>query len=60
MRTAPNLRDVKACNNCAHSLCVGGISQHSGGCVVECSIYDDVYSIYNELVCDDHKDMEEE
>ena len=52
---APNLRKVKACNNCAHSVDYEG---SPGGIVVECSIYDDVCSPYNNYICDDYKDMD--
>lgn len=51
---APNFREVKACNNCAHSC---GYDGTPGDYVVECSIHDNVYSSYNKYICDDYKEM---
>lgn len=55
---APNLRETQSCNNCLHSVRVGG--DRPGGIAVECTKYEDVYSTYNDFVCDAYKDMDDE
>lgn len=54
--TAPNFREVQACNNCKYSESYDGTP---GGTYVECEKYSADDSVYNQYVCDGYKEMEE-